>query len=105
MDRRAACSLRAAAGEGLRADGHTPRFAVLEPNLLLRLGSVNEGAGETLEPLLQGLVANGEAEPDPARAARAEALSRRDREAVFGEEALRGHPLGELQPDVERALA
>ena len=41
----------------------------------------------------------------PAGAARAEALARRDGDAVLGEQPLGGQPFGQPQPDVERPFA
>src|SRR6266542_2108163 len=68
-------------------------------------GAGLEDAGEALEPALERLVADREREPDPAGAARAEALARRDRDALLGEKALERDPLRELDPDEERPLA
>src|SRR5919197_4193071 len=64
-----------------------------------------ECAPKALEAELEGLVADGKAEPHPAGAARAEALAGGDHDAVLGEEALEGDPLGKLEPEVEGALA
>ena len=64
-----------------------------------------ERAVQPLGAELDRLVGDGEREPRPAGAARAEALARRDRDAVLEQQRLGGEPLGQPEPDEERALA
>ena len=67
-----------------------------------------DGCERTLQALgaeLDLLVVDGERDAHPPGAARAEALARRDDDAVLGEQRFGRQPVGQLEPDVERSLA
>src|SRR4029453_8829003 len=71
----------------------------------LSAGALIEGVREALEPELERLVADRQAEPRVAGAAWPEPVAWRDYDAVLPDQALEGHPFRELPPDVEGALA